>query len=74
VAVELRRQGVITTPGAPFQESGWQEITSLLGKGVFRLVSIDDVPKGTQIYGSRLVNEVKGKETSSPYEKSRLVI
>src|SRR5271168_2824690 len=74
VAVELRRQGAITTPGAPFQESGWQEITSLLGKGVFRLVSIDHVPKGTQIYGSRLVNEVKGKETSSPYEKSRLVI
>lgn len=74
LAVELRGQGVITTPGLPFQESRRKEISSLLGKGVFQLIQIDDVPKGAKIFNSRLVDEVKGKETASPYEKSRLVI
>jgi hypothetical protein len=74
LAVELRAQGVITTPGLPFEESRRKEISSLLGKGVFRLVQIKDVPQGTKIFNSRLVDEVKGKETATPYEKSRLVI
>lgn len=74
LAIELRGQGVITTPGLPFQESRRKEISSLLGKGVFQLIQINDVPKGAKIFNSRLVDEVKGKETASPYEKSRLVI
>jgi hypothetical protein len=74
LAIELRGQGVITAPGLPFQESRRKEISSLLGKGVFKLIQLNDVPKGAKIFNSRLVDEVKGKETTSPYEKSRLVI
>jgi len=74
LAVELRSQGIITTPGLPFQESRRKEISSLLGKGVFQLIQLADVPQGSKIFNSRLVDEVKGKETASPYEKSRLVV
>ena len=74
LAIELRAKGVITAPGLPFEESRRKEIDSLLGKGVFKLVSIKDIPRGTRIFDARLVDEVKGQETASPYEKSRLVV
>jgi hypothetical protein len=35
---------------------------------------IEDKYSGIRIFNSRLVNEVKGKATGTPYEKSRLVI
>jgi hypothetical protein len=74
LAIDLRAKGVITTPGQPFEVSRRKEIDSLLGKGVFRIVQGSDVPQGTKIFNSRFVDEVKGKETATPYEKSRLVV
>jgi hypothetical protein len=42
---------------------------------VFEFVQYDpNKYSGIWIFNSRLVNEVKGKVTSTPYEKSRLVI
>ena len=51
-----------------------KEIDSLLGKGIFRIVHGGDIPQGIKIFNSRFIDEVKGKETATPYEKSRLVV
>ena len=60
LAIELRAKGVITAPGLLFKESRRKEIDSLLGKGIFKLVSIKDIPRGTRIFDARLIDEVKG--------------
>jgi hypothetical protein len=74
LAKDLRQKGVITIPGQPFQESQQREIDGLIARGVFEFVRYNpNVHKG-RIFNSRLVNEVKGKSTETPYEKSRLVI
>jgi hypothetical protein len=47
----------------------------LLARGVFNLILEDSLLlRGQRIFNSRCVDEVKGKETVTPYEKSRLVI
>ena len=47
----------------------------LLARGVFNLIPEDSpLLRGQRIFNSRCVDEVKGKETTTPYEKSRLVI
>ncbi|MDB5910367.1 MAG: polyprotein [Massilia sp.] len=75
LAVDLRAQGKISTPGEPFEESAQQEIESLIARGVFEFVLFDRQRYGSvRIFKSRIVNEVKGKTTSTPYEKSRLVV
>jgi transposase InsO family protein len=74
LAVQLRAEGKITAPGDPFEESTKAEIESLIGRGVFQFVRLQDHARpGDRIFKSRIVNEVKGK-TTTPYEKSRLVI
>ena len=74
LAIKLRKEGVITTPGEPFEESQRKEIEGLMAKGVFDFVQYDELVHGDQrIFGSRLVNEIKGKD-ETPFEKSRLVI
>jgi hypothetical protein len=74
LAIKLRNDGVITTSGAPFEVSDNQEISDLVGRGVFRFEQYDKrLHSGIRIFKSRLVREVKGK-TTKPYEKSRLVI
>ena len=74
LAVKLRNDGVITTPGAPFEESDTKEIDDLIGRGVFSFELYDPVHHGKhRIFKSRMVREIKGK-TEKPYEKSRLVI
>ncbi|KAI1095389.1 hypothetical protein F5B19DRAFT_441366 [Rostrohypoxylon terebratum] len=35
LAVQLRNEGEITTPGRPFEASDIQEIETLIGRGVF---------------------------------------
>ncbi|KAI1006736.1 hypothetical protein K3495_g1488 [Podosphaera aphanis] len=75
LSIKLRQEGVITTPGAPFGQSQTLEIDGLIARGVFEFVKFD--PKehnGLRIFNSRLVNEIKGKATKSPYEKSRLLV
>jgi hypothetical protein len=75
LSTKLRKDGIITTPGKPFEISQQQEIDGLIARGVFEFVQYDpDKHSGVRIFNSRLVNEVKGKTTSTPFEKSRLVI
>lgn len=75
LAVRLRAEGIITTPGAPFEASDNEEFDGLLGKGVFEFEQHDPEGKhaGVRIFNSRLVHEIKNKLTS-PFEKTRLVI
>ena len=74
LAVKLRNDGVINTPGAPFEVSDQKEIDDLVGRGVFNFELFDPtVHGGYRIFKSRMVREVKGK-TLVPYEKSRLVV
>jgi hypothetical protein len=73
LALKLRRKGVITTPGEPFEESDHIEIKGLNTTRVFKYVEFDTNEHTRRIFNSRLVREIKGKNTV-PYEKSRLVI
>jgi hypothetical protein len=75
LSIKLQQEGIITIPGKPFKESQRQEIKGLIANRVFEFVKYDlDKYSGIRIFNSRLVNKVKGKVTSTPYEKSRLVI
>jgi len=76
ISRKFREQGIITTPGAPFEAAQKQEIDGLLASGVFEFVKWDPHGEhaGIRVFNSRLVNEVKGKATDAPFEKSRLVI
>ena len=74
LAIKLRNDRVITTAGAPFEALDDQEISDLVGRGVFKFEQYNEkLHSGIRIFKSRLVREVKGK-TTKPYEKSRLVI
>jgi hypothetical protein len=74
LAIKLRNDRVITTLGAPFEASDEQEISNLVGRGVFKFELYDkELHGGICIFKSRLVQEVKGK-TTKLYEKSCLVI
>jgi len=74
LAIKLRNDRVITTPGAPFKASNNQEISDLVGRGVFKFKQYDErLHSKIHIFKSRLVRKVKGK-TTKPYKKSRLVI
>jgi hypothetical protein len=57
-----------------FENSRQCEINGLLEKGVFEPVAIEDVPKGTRIFNSRFVDEIKHPGTDKAFEKSRLVV
>lgn len=75
IANELRNKGIIKTPGLPFETSTIQQLEGLLNRGVFELVPFDQkTMSNTRIYKARIVNEIKGKTTSKPYEKSRFVV
>jgi hypothetical protein len=75
LSMKLQQEGIITTPGKPFEKSQQQEIKGLIANRVFEFIKYNlDKHSGTRIFNSRLINEVKGKVTSTPYEKSRLVI
>jgi len=75
LSTKLRQEGVITTPGLPFEQSQTKEIEGLIAKGVFEFVQYNPSKhSGVRIFNSRLVNEIKGKATNMPFEKSRLVV
>ena len=68
-------EGKIKAPGEPFEASDKLEIDSLLKRGVFLFEEHNRSIHGTdRIFSSRMVQEVKGLGTDTPYEKSRLVI
>ena len=55
-----------------FIEFRKKEIDGLLETEVFSIVK--DISQNTRIFSSRFVNDIKHKNTSKAYEKSRLVI
>ncbi|KJZ79358.1 hypothetical protein HIM_01509 [Hirsutella minnesotensis 3608] len=71
----LRAEGKIKSPGFPFEAADTLELTNLLAAGVI-VPEEFDVNKhgGHRVFKSRMVREVKGRNTASPYEKSRLVV
>lgn len=72
LALKLRAEGVITTPGKPFEEADRTEMEALLSNGTFKILQYDPTVHKGRIFNMRIVREVKGKSTQ-PYEKSRLV-
>ncbi|OXV09105.1 hypothetical protein Egran_03132, partial [Elaphomyces granulatus] len=68
----LRAEGKITTEGPPFFLSRQKEIDGLIAKGVFEIATNED--NTGRLFKSRFVDEIKGKATNCPFEKSRLVI
>jgi hypothetical protein len=57
-----------------YHDSRQKEVTGLIEKGVFRPVNPKEVPKGTRIFGSRFVDEMKNPGTKDEKPKSRLVV
>ena len=71
----MRAEGKITTPSAPFEDSTTKEIDALIDRGVFEFIEFDPREYARiYVFKSRIVNEVKAKNTDAPYEKSRLVV
>jgi hypothetical protein len=74
-AVELQRESKIITPGKSFELLNQTEIEALIGNEMLYFKQYDSVKhKNIRIFKSRIVNEIKGKTTDFPYEKSRLII
>ncbi|KAI1000667.1 hypothetical protein K3495_g7531 [Podosphaera aphanis] len=73
LAIKLRNDGVITTPGKPFEASDAKEINDLVIAGVFNFELFDPALHQGRIFKSRMVRTIKG-QGGKPYEKSRLVI
>ena len=59
---------------AQYTTSRQKEITGLLEKVVFKVVTSKDVPSNARIFNSRFVDKVKNADTDKAYEKSWLVI
>ena len=75
LSLQLRKEGKITTAGEPFELSDQKEVDGLISRGVFEFTQYNpEKHGGIRIFKSRMVREVKGKTTDTPYEKSRLVI
>ena len=75
LAKQLRKEGRIITPGAPFQASDKQEIDGLIVRGVFKFEKYDPTKfNRVCIFKSRMVNESKGKATNALFKKLRLII
>ena len=72
LSLELRAKGIITAPGGLFVISRRKEIDRLLARGIYDLITHNTAGLNC-IFGSRIVDEVKGKE-AIPFEKSRLVV
>jgi hypothetical protein len=75
LSLKLRQKGIITTLGELFKASRRKEIKGLITRGVFEIINSDSKEiRNARIFGSRTVNKIKGKETTTLYKKTRLVI
>jgi hypothetical protein len=72
-AIKLRKDNVINTPGAPFEESDNIEVIDLITRDIVAFERFDSTKYTGRLFKSRMVHEVKGKNDTS-YEKSRWVI
>ncbi len=61
-------------PPAQYTTSRQKEITGLLEKDVFKVVTGGDILSNARIFNSRFVDELKHAGTDKAYEKSRLVV
>ena len=57
-----------------YTTSRQKEIAGLLEKGVFKVVTTEDIPSNTRIFNSRFVDEMMNPGTDKAYVKSRLVV
>src|SRR6266704_1020965 len=72
---QLRKEGRIITLRAPFQVSDKQEINSLIIRGVFKFKKYNPTKfNKICIFKLKIVNEIKGKATNTPFKKLRLVM
>ncbi|TIC89437.1 hypothetical protein CH35J_012877 [Colletotrichum higginsianum] len=68
LAEKLQKEGIATTPGAPFEESNRKEVNTVIDRGIF------DDPirhRGTRILTSRIINEVFDETANAALERSR---
>jgi hypothetical protein len=73
--MQLQSKGKITMLGLLFEASTRQEIDGLIARGIFQFEQYNPAKHASvHIFNSRIVNEIKGKATNCPFEKSRLVI
>jgi hypothetical protein len=75
LAIKLRKNGVITAPGLPFEESDNIEITDLIARDVINFVRYNAAKYGNLIplFKSRIMHEIKGKNDKL-YEKLQWII
>lgn len=74
LALQLRAEGKITAPGAPFEESTKTEIDALLGADALKMTNERDFAGQPVVkFKTRMVHEVKDKTSDKPREKTRLV-
>ena len=59
---------------AQYTVSRQKEVAGLLEKGVFKIITTNDIPSNAQIFNSRFVDKIKNLGTDKAYEKSLLVI
>lgn len=55
-------------------DARYKELNDLQAKMVFSIVEIDQIPKGTRIFGSRWVDTIKNEGTPMAFAKARLVV
>jgi hypothetical protein len=69
-AIKLRKNNVINTPGAPFEEFNNIEIIDLIARDVVAFKRFDFTKYTGRLFKFRMVHEIKGKNDTF-YEKSR---
>ena len=53
-----------------FSTSQQKEVTGLLKKGVFKIIKLYNILKGTRLFNSWFINEIKNKGTDKAFKKS----
>lgn len=60
LAIKLRKEGKITTPGKPFHQADNLEIKGLLATGLFKFEKFDLNKHGDhRIFNARMIREIK---------------
>jgi hypothetical protein len=70
LAIKLRKSGVITAPGLPFEEFDNIEVTNLIARDIVSFVRYNAAKHGSIIplFKSRIMHKIKGKN-DKPYKK-----
>jgi hypothetical protein len=70
LAIKLRKNNVINTPGAPFQEFDNIEVIDLIARNIVAFERFNFTKYTSRFFKFRIIHEIKGKNNTS-YEKSR---